>query len=62
MRCEHDPNIMSAQLAHDVLRDGDVIVDIWCKKCGKSGSAKVQLSDFLFDEECEEECKASPLS
>jgi len=54
-KCEHLPNIHSAAIASDCLDDGNVIVDIWCVKCGKSGSTKINVEDFYFDDEdCEE--------
>lgn len=54
-KCEHLPNIHSAAIAQDCLDDGNVIVDIWCFHCGKSGSAKIQVEEFEFDDDCEEE-------
>jgi len=55
-KCKHEPDIKGASMAHDVLEDGDIIVDVPCKKCGKSGSAKVLVDDIMFDEECDDAC------
>ena len=54
-KCEHLPNIHSAAIAQDCLDDGNVIVDIWCIKCGKSGSAKIVVEEFEFEDEEEED-------
>lgn len=51
-KCEHDVDARSASVA-ECNGDDSVIVDVWCKKCGKSGSAMILVTDFYFDAPCE---------
>jgi hypothetical protein len=50
-KCEHEPGIRSAAISDDCLKDGRIILDIWCLKCGKSGSTEVMVEEFDFDDE-----------
>lgn len=52
--CKHEPDMSTARFAEHV--DGDTaVLDVWCKRCSKSGSTIVSASDFDFDELCEVE-------
>lgn len=43
--CEHEIDITTVRHA-----DGtDDIIDVWCKKCGKSGSFALEASDVMWD-------------
>lgn len=47
-KCEHTPDMTTAQFAEDATTR-EVIVDVWCSKCGESGSCKLTPDDLIFD-------------
>jgi hypothetical protein len=47
-KCEHTPNMTTAQFAEDATTES-VIVDVFCSKCGESGSCKLTPADLMWD-------------
>jgi hypothetical protein len=45
--CDHDPDASSIRPADG--RHQNIIVDIWCKKCGQSGSVIIDPNDIQWD-------------
>jgi hypothetical protein len=48
-KCKHTPDMTTAQFADDATTES-VIVDVWCSKCGESGSCKLTTDDLMFDD------------
>ncbi len=47
--CRHSPDMTTVQFALGLDCTTEVIVDVWCSKCGESGSTKLTPEDFMFD-------------
>jgi len=53
--CKHEPDLSTVRSAYYVDNGKTTILDVRCKRCGKSGSTIVSAYDFEFDEPCEVE-------
>lgn len=56
-KCVHEPDPADIKPADGAGRDRgtDWILDVTCKKCGRSGSIRIDPADVDFDDEAEEE-------
>ena len=52
-RCQHEPDPASLQPADGAGRScgTDWIIDVWCIKCGRSGSLQIDPQDLNFDDD-----------
>lgn len=54
-KCKHDVDLTTDRVSDEYIEHERVVIDVWCKKCGKSGSSILYACEVDFgDEECDE--------